>query len=288
MTSNSPTASPFALSLDDAVDYDPFDVADDNEDDESEDFDIDEDIPSNADGRMIEATCIQVQKPVDTRSPEQRIDDLFSRMSTRRRILLGIMSFCAEAQPIALVNEHIERLEAHDASVFSAAKYCEHLQAAGALECVRQDGSSYEEGESEPEHVIVDGVEYLRAAKPAEAFWRLTTIGAEVLASHRPTELVRALFAETPNFLPIYKHVLAMSAREQGCTIVELGAVIDGHPLVQKPRRFAQYFVDQLEKRDALIWKNGWFITEVGRICLEDLDNVETLESPARTGEQRN
>lgn len=276
--------SPFTLfhEQDANVNYDPFELLDSDVKDENDDYDIDEDIPGSVDGRSVGNATVATM-PADSRKPEQKIDDLFSRMRTRKRVLLGILSFCIDAQPVALVNKYIDEIEENDASVFPGAKYCEHLQAVGALSCVTADGTLYAKAENEPESITVNGIEFLQAAKPTEAFWITTPIGNEVLATHRPIERIRELFAQTPSFLPIYKYVLEMCARESGCTIVELGKVIDDHPLVQKPRRYAQYFIDQLEKHDAIIWKKRWFITEVGITCLADLNDAPALENTHET-----
>ena len=119
----------------------------------------------------------QPAEPVDTRTPEERIDDLFKSMAPRRKVLLGILAFVEEPQTVTDVNAHVDKLQEDNFSVYTAANLCSLLERAGAIERVTADGTPADEVETEPKTVVVDGVEYLEAAEPVEVFWRITEAG---------------------------------------------------------------------------------------------------------------
>ena len=196
------------------------------------------------------------------------LEKLMERMATRRNSLLGILDFCREPHAVAEVDEHVAKLQSHNASVYDGAALCAMLQQAGALE-VETDAD--EESESgEPQIEVVDGVEYLRPAKPAQKLWRTTEIGLAYLDNFDPKADLARLLADDAAYMDIYLRVLDMCADNGGTTTPALSAAIDKDPLVQSPRFFAQHFTERLEKAGAVEWDGAWKITDLGRSYLED------------------
>lgn len=216
----------------------------------------------------------QPAEPVDTRTPEERIDDLFKSMAPRRKVLLGILAFVEEPQTVTDVNAHVDKLQEDNFSVYTAANLCSLLERAGAIERVTVDGTPADEVETEPKTVVVDGVEYLEAAEPVEVFWRITEAGQAKLDSDKPIDRLRALLEEDAKYATIYKRVLMLCNDASGATTPTINGVVDNDPLVQKPRLYAPHFVDKLEKCDALEWRKAWFTTEIGKQGLEMLADV--------------
>ena len=196
------------------------------------------------------------------------LEKLMQHMATRRSSLLGILDFCREPHGAAEVDACVAKLQAHNASVYDGAALCSMLQQAGGLE-VETDAD--EESESgEPQIEVVDGVEYLRPAKPAQKLWRTTEIGLAYLDSFDPKADLARLLADDAAYMDIYLRVLDMCADNGGTTTASLSAAIDKDPLVQSPRFFAQHFTERLEKAGAVEWDGAWKITDLGRSYLED------------------
>lgn len=212
----------------------------------------------------------------DERSAEERLADLLAAMAPRRKVLLGILAFCETPQPVSVVNDKIDELQSHNYSVYTAADLCSLLERAGGLVHVTEDGGAVEEVETqEPEVVEVDGVEYLEVKQAAPTFWASTEAGMAAVEADRPVDRMKELFEEDELYLPIYKRILRMCSQEGGTSITALGSAVDGDPLVQKPRLYVAHFVDRLEKCDAVEWIESWNTTEVGKLGLELLADVE-------------
>ncbi len=197
------------------------------------------------------------------------LEKLMERMDTRRNSLLGILDFCREPHAVAEVDEHVAKLQSHNASVYDGGALCAMLQQAGALE-VKADADEAADTDDEPLIEVVDGVEYLRPAKPAQKLWQTTEIGLAYLDSFDPRVDLARLLADDAAYMDIYLRVLDMCADNGGTTTPALSAAIDKDPLVQSPRFFAQHFTERLEKAGAVEWDGAWKITDLGRSYLED------------------
>lgn len=205
---------------------------------------------------------------VDERPADERTDELLTTMAPRRAVLLAILAQCREAQPVAAVNAHVDDLQKHNFSVYSAANLCTLLERAGALERVTADGEPAEQVDLEPQTVVVDGVEYLEAREPLETFWRTTEAGLRALEADKPLERLRELLEQDAAYEDIYARILTLCAAEGGATTSSINDAVDHDPLVQQPRLYGPHFVDRLEKCGALIWQSTWVTTEVGRAAL--------------------
>lgn len=212
---------------------------------------------------------------IDTRTAEERTADLLQAMAPRRTVLLNVLSFCQEPQPVAQVNQLVDKLQENNASVYTAANLCSLLEKSGALDRITADGSPADSIESEPRVVVVDGVEYLEAGQPIETFWRTTDAGAAAVEADKPLERLRELLDSDAAYRPIYKRVLSLCAAENGATTKSLGEAVDNDPLVQKPRFYVAHFIDRLEKCDALAWHASWVTTDIGRTGLEMLAGID-------------
>lgn len=248
---------------------DEFDPLEDTEEDFEED---------GPDGLPSQAAASEISKTeqTDERSAEERLADLLAAMAPRRKVLLGILAFCETPQPVNVVNQKIDELQAHNYSVYTAADLCALLERVGGLDHVTEEGGAVEELETqEPEVVEVDGIEYLEVKKSAPTFWATTEAGMAAVEADRPVERMRELFEEEAAYLPIYKRILRLCSQEGGASISVLGTAVDSDPLVQKPRLYVAHFVDRLEKCDAVEWTDSWNTTEVGKLGLELLADVQ-------------
>ncbi len=206
---------------------------------------------------------------------DERLAALFSQMEPRRCVLLDVLALCREGAPTQQVADRVSEAQQTNRSVFSTGAILSLLEEAGGIERRRADDTPWPTEPMEPEHVVVGGVEYLRAAQGAPAFWKTTEAGLRVLENDRPLERVETLFSQDADYLPVYKRVLMLCAPECGATAGQLGRAIDKLDLVQEPRLFAAHFVERLERAGAVEWRDAWALTDTGVEALDMLSDVE-------------
>lgn len=276
----------FNLSLE--PDFDEFDPLEDLEED-AEEGQADEFVAtvSPAEGALARDVAeAPAAAAVDERPAEERIAELLAAMAPRRKVLLGILAFCEEPQPVADVNAHVDELQENNFSVYTAANLCTLLERAGALARVTPDGEPAEDIEAEPEVVVVDGVEYLEAREPVQICWVVTEAGRDALEADKPLDRLRTLLEDDAAYQAIYKRILTLCTAEGGAKTPDINAAVDHDPLVQKPRFYAPHFIDKLEKCDALTWKKAWMTTEIGQAGLKMLADVIDEPAPASADEK--
>lgn len=264
----------FNLSLN--AELDEFDPLESDTDDETADDSSEFLAAANAAEKALEREAEGDSQHViaDERPAEERIADLLKAMAPRRKVLLSVLSYCEEPQPVARVNALVDELQEHNFSVYNAANLCTLLEKAGALARVTADGEPAEDIELEPQVVVVDGVEYLEASEPVEVCWVATDAGRGAVEADKPLERLCDLLEQDAVYRVIYKRILTLCAAEGGAKVPAINAAVDKDPLVQKPRFYAPHFIDKLEKCDALTWKNAWITTQVGHAGLEMLADV--------------
>lgn len=247
-------------------------------------------------------TAATVPVRVDTRTPEERIADLFDQMATHRKTLEGVIGACTEPQPASELYAYIESLQETDFSVFSAASICAALERAGALvrladeteapaeneegAAPEADATAHSEEAAEAAAATVvaeDGVEYLDIKPAAETQWQATAEGLAFVNAKDPMAAIKNLFETEASYLPIFKRALTMAAADGGTTLPKLEEAINEDPLVQEPRFYAPYFAELLEQCDALEWRGGWHASSIGVQALELLADVADPASEQTT-----
>lgn len=205
-----------------------------------------------------------------------RIAALVGRMNRQRHVLRAVLKACAEPTPLDDVRAAVAPVQERYRSIHTLENLVNLLEEAGALEQVDADGAPYvwNEAQAEPVTVVVDGVEYLEPATPPVVHWHATEAGMRALEGDDHLAPLTELFEREAVYLPIYKRVLTLCAREGGASMPELGKAVDADPLVQKPRFYAAHFVDALEACDAVVWAPGWTATETGLDALAMLADV--------------
>lgn len=203
-----------------------------------------------------------------------RIATLLDNMQPSRKLLISVMGKCLEPCPNTEVLAFIADYQRNAKSIFTPDIIMAHLHRAGAVERLCEDGSSYEDLSLEPASVVVDGVEYLEPVEPPEIFWRTTPDGAEVVEGDRPAERLFGLLDTEPQYRAIYRTVLEQAAAAEGATEKQISALVNGDPVLEKPRMYAPRFISKLFECDALTWEDKrWHITELGRQALANLSD---------------
>jgi hypothetical protein len=275
----------FHVSFDsDAIDFDPFDDSDVDDDDDLDDeaeftpsideptFETAAAMPS--DDSVDSYAADQAPVAVDTPSASERTAALLDAIPSQRKVLLRTLALCEEPQSVASVNAAIKHMQQTSPSVYTPANLCALLEEAGALERITSEGNPLEGIEQEPDVVEVDGVSFYRPAEPVHDFWVTTQEGIEAVEADNPRRRLTNLF-DDETYLPIYKRILNRCNVEGGASVSELGAIVNDDPLVQNPRLYAAYFIERLEKNDALEWQKTWVTTDIGREALQQLADVD-------------
>jgi hypothetical protein len=272
----------FDLSLEEDVDsFDP--LAEDGHEVEPEDAPAESGVVT-ADPREF-PTNEQLAKDAEAQAqlpPEQRIATLFDHMQPYRQLLLDILRKAQQPVPNAEMKDAIAEWQQDDAGVYSPDNLCMMLVRAGALRRVTPDGEDYEELErtAEPEHVVVDGVEYLKPAVLPQICWLATPEGNAAVAGDVPEDRMRNLLESEPQYAHIYRIVLDEAGHDEGTSEKTLSKLIDHDPAVQKPRMYAMRFAGKLADAEAIVWRDGaWHITEVGKDAYDVLDRMQRQDA---------
>lgn len=196
-------------------------------------------------------------------SPHEAIEELFKRNPGRKPVFLQIIEFCTEPRTTSQVAEVVAQAQEHNRSVYTPMTLCSILERSGAL--------TSQIPETADEVVEDNGMEYLEVKEAPEATWTSTDAALEVLSAHREGAGLRTLIEdEEPQYRPIYERLLRFCAEEPRMKPA-IDAIIDDDPLVQNPRRYSNHFIELLENREALAWRQGWTTTELGQRYLESL-----------------
>lgn len=198
-----------------------------------------------------------------TEDAAERTRQLLEDMPGRRRAVVTLLAYLREAHTPEEVRAEIARIQAHDASAYSAGSYCMLLEEAGAIERLTIDGAMWPDARQSPEVVEEDGGRFYKPGPKLAFMWKATQAGARVLRENEPDVLISALMETDGKYREIYARIMRM-CMQQGCPISVLNDAVDLDPLVQEPPLKASHFVERLEKAGALAWDGLWTATDAG------------------------
>ena len=58
-----------------------------------------------------------------------------------------------------------------------------------------------------------------------------------------------------------------------GSSINQIKQQVNSNPILEYPKKTAQFFMDYLDRNGAIGWDGAWKITEIGRALLGHLEN---------------
>lgn len=204
----------------------------------------------------------------------ERIERLFDDMPPYKRWLIDIMQACRQPQRAERIEEVVEGLRAKRHCVFDAASFRTMLEEAGALEKLTLDGQPYGEVEPRLEEVEQDGKTYLRPTQPPEAMWRTTPEGLEAVEANDPLDALMQIVQEQVGYTEVFAEILGM-CQGDGASINEIKMQVNTNPVLEYPKKTAQFFMDYLDRNDAIEWDGAWKTTEVGRRLLRRLESLQ-------------
>lgn len=236
--------------------------------------------PAGTDGGKANPITPAVEE--ERESDEERLAELLASMETRRKVLLGILDLCREPKLSEELVQAVDELQAHNQSVFASTTLINLLEQAGGLNHINEDGSPFvapeTQTEEEPadETTDVEGqqadeedfeVEFAEVEGPVRSFWVATEAGIAAVEADNPEARAAALLDDDAELLPVYREILEALA-DGPLTKPQVSDIVRAHPLTQDARHQAGYFIDRLERVDAIEWANPWTLTEAGRALL--------------------
>lgn len=247
-------------------DFDPLedmglDLEEEAEDRDEEEMDYQAPIP--------DADRSQVPEPVEL-PPKERIQKLVDGIPGQKFRIYGLVQLLAEPKTIPQATEELEADFPQRGNVYDAGLLMELLVDAGALRKFKaeDDGEDVEPAEA-AEPAAEDDAEYLQVTKPVSVLYQATEVGLQMAENAVNVGVVCAMLKEEPQYLPIYERVLKLVSVEGGVEVDAVSEAVNDDELCQEPPRFAQYFLDRLERVDAVRWEDTWQITDLGTQALE-------------------
>ncbi len=101
------------------------------------------------------------------------------------------------------------------------------------------------------------------------SFWVATQAGLDLVAEHDPRAHVAQMLEDEACYMPVYRELLEKLA-DGPMTKKEIDVIVRANPASESPRRLGGYFVDRLERIEAIEWTGAWSITEIGRELLDN------------------
>lgn len=189
------------------------------------------------------------------------VAELFEAMDARRRVLEGVVAYCQQPRPMADVNREVDRLQAHDASVFTGPALAAMLEKAGAIERVGWDGPV------EPRRVEESGVAYWEPQVLGPQAWQATEAGLTMLCDEGAArERLAARIVDNPRYASAYLRLVELCAADGGATPAQAAAELEGDEALTEPKRLATSFLDELDAWGAIAWEGAaWCATDLGR-----------------------
>lgn len=217
-----------------------------------------------------------VPEPVELPA-EEKIEKLLKGIPGQEFRILAVVQAAGTDEPKHAqdIIAEVDAAYPNSNSVYDTARVLRLLTEAGAVEPqAREDAAPVvEEGEGyvlTEDNFIVDedGERYLVVADQAPATYLATAAGMAAVESHLDAGALEAIVSAEPRYAPLYARILNMVSEEGGATTPQLNGAIDSDPLCEEPRRFCGYFVDKLETAGLIVWRDNWFITNLGREAL--------------------
>lgn len=206
----------------------------------------------------------------------QRVDCLqrvVERHPLHREINVEILRFCQGQRVLHQVEEHIVAMPQFTQATLAPYRLIASLERAGGLErfCLDEDGQILTNAQLEG--LSEDQVDDL----VADYAFQTTDEGERIVRDASPRERIDCLLEAEPRLLDTYAALLSFfeeggRSYDSVCELMHgsdalLRMLGDGSIQCMQP----SVFVDRLERAGAIIWDEGWMLTEGGREALDRL-----------------
>lgn len=224
-------------------------------------------------------TAMQDETGIDEGAVEERLaalEDTVCRHPLNREVLYRMLAYCAEERTLADLEREVASWPAFKTATQNQYRLAEHLVRARGLERVERDAHSAIVTPQDKEGLDEDAADDLVAVTS----YRATETGRRFVERHRPRARLVELLHLAPERTGAYVELLEF-ARAQPRSYGDIAELLRGRPVLETvvdgARRTMQpsVFVDKLERSGALVWNDGWCLTEEGEAFLQDLKASE-------------
>lgn len=203
----------------------------------------------------------------------ERLAALVVGLPGQKEILYGIIDFCRTPQSPTSVDQKTLEMQTVKKSVYSPVVLRKLLEESGALMYLQPAEPQAAEPQltvpppaesQEAEACNDDDPDYLTVTIRPEGQWVATDEGLSAIDSADPFAELKQLLVVEANYRDVFLDLLQYCAKESRSQ-KELDAFVQENPVTHKPRRYGGYFIDRLEAHKAIVWKDNWSTTEIGK-----------------------
>jgi hypothetical protein len=180
---------------------------------------------------------IKADFPPSVESAEQRLLQQVTAEPVYRLVLYKILKFCETPRLAANVENEIHSFPEMKLAIHTPNTLLRWLEEANGVERV----------------VLENEVQC----------WQTTQTGKKVAAAQAPEIRLRELIAQTPAYHDIYIQVLQFC--ETPRTRTEIEKLLQGSPILEHPKVYPSFFIQNLESVGGLEWVGKWRTTEAGK-----------------------
>ena len=212
-------------------------------------------------------------------APEQRtFDEKLAKLeeTLNREALYRLLAYCAEERTLDDVERTMETWPAYKSATQNQYRLAEHLVRAGGLAKLERDANGALIAQEDKAGLDEDAVDDLVHA----VSYRTTDVGARFVEQHRPQARLVELLQLAPERADVYRELLEFTAKKPR-TYGDIAELLRDRPVLETVIAGVRHtmqpsvFVDKLERSGALVWNEGWRLTEEGEAFLQDLKASE-------------
>ncbi|MEC4273311.1 hypothetical protein VJ923_09095 [Adlercreutzia sp. R25] len=194
------------------------------------------------------------------------------RHPLNREILYKALAYCREERPLREAEDYIASLPQFELATQNQYYLLMSLAKAHGLELIERDERGERVFDDQKEGLSEDEVDDLIAS----ISFKTTEVGDYFVDYNKPQARLADLLGLVPERADTYVELLRFVESEPR-PYGQIEALLRGKPALQTvidgrlETMQPSVFVDKLERAGALVWKDGWTLTEEGREFLRDL-----------------
>lgn len=202
-----------------------------------------------------------------------KLELVVTRHPLHREINVEILRYCLERHELSEIEEHVIAMPEDREATLDPYHLIENLERAGGLERFPLDADGEIVSPEQLEGLTEDQADDLIASYA----FQTTEEGEQVVAEASPEARIGDLFEREPERADTYVELLAFFDEERRsyqsvCDLLKGRDVLfrtlgDG----SRQRIQPSVFVDRLERAGAIVWDDGWVLTDEGRRVLGQL-----------------
>lgn len=197
------------------------------------------------------------------------------RHPLNREILYKTLAYCREERPLREAEDYIASLPQFELATQNQYYLLMSLVKAHGLEFIERDDAGHRVTAAMKEGLTEDEADDLVASWS----FKTTEVGTYFVDYNQPRARLIDLFNLVPERADTYAELLEFVG-EAPRSYAQIEQLLTGRPALQTiidgrvETMQPSVFVDKLERAGALVWKEGWVLTEEGRSHLEELRSL--------------